>query len=81
MTSATERLACDHRIEALWLKFGENEAACQARPFKRGLTSNRHAGRPDRQAVRAFAFVNQGLVTTTVVAAGGVCTDFGKVGI
>jgi len=23
---------------------------------QRGLTSNRHAGRPDRQSIRAFAF-------------------------
>src|SRR4030095_11227236 len=36
----------------------------KSRRFKtpRGLTSNRHAGRPDRQTVRAFAF-HTGLLT------------------
>jgi hypothetical protein len=45
-------------------KFGEDAWFDKGRRFKtpRGLTSNRHAGRPDRQTVRAFAF-RTGLLT------------------
>ena len=38
-------------------RFGETVALQGAdQPTSRGLTSNRHAGRPDRRSIRAFAF-------------------------